>query len=82
MEKTAKHGFSKTTLAPETLAFVNSLGKNSFSLVRPKVSGLKGAGAKKQSSRKYVCPCCGAIVRATKELNIICGDCEVPFEQE
>lgn len=82
VEKTAKYGYSKTTLTPATLAFVNSLGKNSFSLVRPKVGGLKGAGAKKQSSRKYVCPCCGAIVRATKELNIICGDCEVPFEQE
>lgn len=83
VEKTAKYGYSKTSLTPETLNFVQSLGKNSFSLVRPKVGGLKGAGgAKKQSSRKYVCPCCGAIVRATKELNIICGDCDVPFEQE
>lgn len=29
-----------------------------------------------QSSRKYVCPVCGTIVRATKEVNIVCGDCD------
>lgn len=83
VEKTAKHGYSKSTLTPETLNFVQSLGKNSFSLVRPKVGGLKGAGAKsKQSSRKYVCPGYGAIIRATKEVYVICGDCEIPFELE
>jgi hypothetical protein len=30
----------------------------------------------KQSSRKYVCPDCGVSVRATKEVNIKCGDCD------
>lgn len=30
---------------------------------------------KKSSTRKYVCPCCGNSVRATKDLYIICGDC-------
>ena len=30
---------------------------------------------------KYVCPKCGAIIRATKQVNVICGDCNVPFEQ-
>lgn len=25
--------------------------------------------------RKYMCPCCGNSVRATKALNLICGDC-------
>lgn len=25
--------------------------------------------------RKYICPCCGNSVRATKQVNIICGDC-------
>lgn len=34
---------------------------------------------KKSSSIKYVCPHCGAIVRATKELHILCGDCGVAF---
>ena len=83
VEKTAQHGYSTTTLAPATLTFIQSLGKNSFSLVRPRPLGLKGASKAKQSSRKYVCPGCGAIIRATKEVYVICGDCELPFvEQE
>jgi hypothetical protein len=31
----------------------------------------------KQSSRKYICPECGVIVRATKDVNVICGDWDV-----
>lgn len=36
----------------------------------------------KQSSRKYVCPCCGLIVRATKECSLICGDCQEKMKVE
>lgn len=82
VEKTAKYGFSTTTLAPAALTFIQSMEKTGFSLVRPKVGGLKGAGSKKQSSRKYVCPGCGAIIRATKEVHVICGDCELTFEEQ
>lgn len=83
VEKSAKYGYSTTTLAPATLTFVQSLGKSGFSLVRPRPLGLKGASKSKQSSRKYVCPGCGAIIRATKEVYVICGECELPFvEQE
>ena len=32
---------------------------------------------KKSSSRKYVCPCCGISVRATKVVRIACVDCGV-----
>ena len=39
-----------------------------------------GAGGKKPSStRKYVCPCCGLSVRATKSVNIGCLDCDEPL---
>lgn len=31
----------------------------------------------KSNSRRYVCPHCGAIVRATRAVNVICGDCLV-----
>lgn len=34
---------------------------------------------KKSSTRKYQCPCCGNSVRATKDINIICGDCMEPM---
>lgn len=36
---------------------------------------------KAKGSRKYICPCCGTIIRATREVNVICGDCNVKFEQ-
>lgn len=29
--------------------------------------------------RKYVCPCCGNSVRATKEVHILCMDCRTPM---
>lgn len=83
VEKGAKYGYHITTLTPDSEQYVRSLGKTGFSLVRPKVNTLKGSSAKGgSSSRKYVCPGCGAIIRATKEVNVTCGDCEVPFELE
>ena len=81
VEKSAKYGFSTTTLAPAILTFIQAMEKTGFSLVRPRPLGLKGAKAK-QSSRKYVCPGCGAIIRATKEVHVICGDCELTFEEQ
>lgn len=40
------------------------------------------AGKKAGSnSIKWMCPLCGAIVRSTKQLNIVCGDCETAFIQ-
>lgn len=35
----------------------------------------KGQRVKTSSTRKYMCPCCGNSVRATKEVNIMCADC-------
>lgn len=34
----------------------------------------------KSSTRKYQCPCCKNSVRATKTVNIICGDCMQTME--
>ena len=33
----------------------------------------------KQSTRKYICPCCGNSFRATKEINVMCMDCDEQF---
>lgn len=35
---------------------------------------------KRSSTRKYKCPCCGNSVRATKTVNVICGDCMKQME--
>ena len=36
-------------------------------------------GRKPSSTRKYICPCCGMSVRATREVHIACLDCSVPL---
>lgn len=51
----------------------------------PPISGGSKAGeggqkdgpkpVKKSSTRKYICPKCGQSIRATKVVNILCGDC-------
>lgn len=38
-------------------------------------TGVKETTKKKSSTRKYVCPCCDQTIRATKEVNILCGEC-------
>lgn len=75
-------GYSKTEPGER---FVNILRENGlykninhcrttrslFASGSPGVSG----GKKKSSTRKYICNSCGISVRATKDINIICGDC-------
>lgn len=34
---------------------------------------------KKSSTRKYICPCCGTSFRATKEIRVLCMDCNEQF---
>lgn len=83
VEKGEKYGWHKTALNPQAEAFVKSLGKSGFCLVRPRTNPLKGSRkGGGSSSRKYVCPCCGTIIRATKEVHVLCGECEVAFEEQ
>lgn len=35
----------------------------------------------KCSTRKYQCPCCGNSFRATKDINVLCLDCNVQYEK-
>ena len=82
VEKDAKYGWTKTSLNDEAQAFVDSLQDKKFQLFRKSLPKLPGAAKTKQSTRKYVCPVCGCIIRATKEVHVICGDCNVEFEEE
>lgn len=54
------------------------------------IGRIGGAGAadnggdekKRAKSWKYICPCCGQMVRSTNEkLNLICGDCDEKMER-
>lgn len=38
----------------------------------------RGVPTPRQSTRKMVCPCCGAIVRTTRDIRVICGECFDP----
>jgi len=49
---------------------------------KKKESKKGGEGKAKQSSRKYICPCCGLIVRATKECHIKCMECNKEMKIE
>lgn len=77
-DKDAKYGWTNTTLNDEAKAFVDSLQNTKFELFRKRIPKMEKGASKKSSSRKYVCPCCGAIVRTTKEVSLICGSCFSP----
>lgn len=85
VEKDEKYGWTKTSLTEDSKAvvenFMKEIGKTSFDLYREKPEEVEKT-AKKSNSIKYVCPCCGIIVRATKVVNIKCFDCDELMEAD
>lgn len=78
-----KYGWTLTSLNQEAEDFITELNLEPFELKRSKMLKVeKTGGSGKSSSRKYVCPDCGLIIRATKEVKVICGMCGVEFELE
>ena len=90
VERSDKYGWSHTEPTEELLDFVidNQLtdiliNRNEASFYGG-VSGGRGANGtegtqtprKTSSSRKYICPCCGMSVRATRTVRIKCIDCD------
>lgn len=85
-------GWSITKLTDEAKAFVEAnTSKEVFTLTRNRHGAVEkplGEGGEeedpkpKQSMRKYVCPACGTIIRATKEVNVKCADCDELFVKE
>jgi len=56
--------------------FMDFIDKTSFEIYRQAEAAPEKKGAGKSSSRKYVCPKCGMIIRATKKVKVICADCD------
>ena len=76
-------GYSHTKLTENTATWADkNISISSFRLVKKIQIADSKSGKPKQSSRKYVCPCCGLIVRATKECNISCMDCNEQMKIE
>lgn len=87
IEHDSRYGWTLTSPNLELLDFIEFHGWQSLQMVEgislldiigtlPKTGAGNGTKAKKPSStRKYICPQCGNSCRATKVLNLICGDC-------
>ena len=88
MEHSECYGWSHTSPGEEVLDFVLENGLTDILINRNEFSGFQitgigthsGTGTitprKTSSTRKYVCPCCGMSVRATRMVRIACLDCE------
>ena len=85
-----RYGWSSTEPSDELLDFVLENGLTDILINRNELSGfaIGGTGThsgaptitkKPSSTRKYVCPCCGTSVRATRSVNIACMDCDEPM---
>ena len=87
-----KYGWSHTSPSDELLEFVLKYELRDILINRNEFSGFQitgtgthsgapyiGTATRKSSSRKYVCPCCGMSVRATRAVNVMCMDCDEPL---
>ena len=93
IEKHDKYGLTITYHTEDTLDFIIANGFEDIQLVRGSQFSFTGIGGSKagnggmvppktkkpSSTRKYICPCCGNSFRATKELNVMCMDCNEQF---
>lgn len=82
-----KYGWSHTSPSDELLDFVLMNGLTDILITRNEFSGFQITGTgthsgtftapprKPSSTRKYICPCCGMSVRATRTVRIACMDC-------
>lgn len=76
-EHDSKIGWSWCKLQDSTMALINNhnFDEAVFQLGRKDFGEGKEKKKKKTSVIKYTCPKCGCIIRATKLVNVICGDC-------
>lgn len=88
VEHSDKYGWSHTSPSDSLLDFVLENDLTDILINRNEFSGFQITGTgthsgsttpitpRRSSTRKYVCPCCGNSVRATKAVNIACLDCD------
>ena len=87
VEHSERNGWNRTSPNEALLDFVINNGLTDILINRNEESGFQITGTgthngfpislpKKSSTRKYICPCCGMSVRATREVNIACMDCD------
>ena len=84
-----KYGWSHTSPSDRLLEVILDNDLTDILINRNEYTGFRitgtgthsGAGAvqppKRSSTRKYICPCCGMSVRATRAVNVACMDCDM-----
>ena len=72
-------GWSSTKLNDEAQVFINYVVRKEVFVLARERHDQENANPQRGNSIKYVCPLCRCIVRATSEVNIVCGDCSVDF---
>lgn len=90
IERDDRIGWSLTKLQSSTINFIKTtdIKEDVFTLSRLDPTQLSDnedgecENKPKSSSRKYICPNCGTIIRASKEVNVLCVDCNIKFELE
>lgn len=89
--RSEKYGWSCTAPSDDLLTWILENSIAEIQMNRNDYDGLRIVGGnnaanggvttvgitKASSTRKLICPCCGQSVRATKAINILCGDCMV-----
>ena len=89
IERHEKYGWTVSTPTEETIDFCIRNDLDNIQIGRQDTfsfGGFSGGTSgnttpisrkapKKSSTRRYICPCCGMIIRATKDVNIMCMDC-------
>ena len=96
VERDAKYGWSHTSPSDALIDWILVNDIQEIKLNRdeptayhipggPKAANGGAEGAKpkvdRSGTRRYVCPKCGTIIRATREVRVICADCMLPFVQ-
>lgn len=73
-------GWSATTASPDTLKWIaENINIREIRIYKTDSDSEEDKPKKKGSNmRKMVCPCCGAIARVTKDIQLICGECYTP----
>lgn len=80
VSKDITYGFNTTHLDDKAVRFIASMKHADFQLRRKKRRNTSMAG-QKNSTRKYICPRCHLIIRAAREVHVLCMACGVGFEQ-
>ena len=87
--RTEKYGWAHTEPSDQLIEWILDHDIEEIRINRTEPTGIRVVGGNTAASggltltgsnpnshsRKYICPCCGNSVRATKQVNVICGDC-------